>query len=96
MYIEIISYLCTQIEGESSHKLNLKTLRTMTYLPIFITNSELERVGVTAEQICKIFHREYDDAIINTEISPSGINVMIWQDPNTDNTFTREYAQSFN
>lgn len=63
--------------------------------PMFISDAELEQVGVTKEQISKLFHRKYKSSLHTTEITPSGIWVQFWQDATEEHDYSVEYAESF-
>lgn len=62
---------------------------------MFITDTELEQVGVTREQIAKLFHRKYKKSLHTTEETPQGIWVQFWQDPTEETDFDAEFAESF-
>lgn len=62
---------------------------------MFITDTELEEVGVTKEQIATLFHRKYDKSLHTTETTPFGIWVQFWQDPSEEHDFSTLYAESF-
>lgn len=61
---------------------------------MFITDTELEEVGVTKEQIAKLFHRKYAESLHTTETTPFGIWVQFWQEPYGEFDFSLDYAES--
>lgn len=67
----------------------------MIYAPMFITNIELKEIGITAEQLKKIYCRQYEDQIHTAEINENGIWLQTWVEPLEQKDFDREYAESF-
>lgn len=67
----------------------------MKYIPYFIYDYELEKVGVTKEQIAKLFHLDCDDHIVNIEEKDDYINIMTWIDADEYNDYDIDFARSF-
>lgn len=67
----------------------------MIYAPMFITNIELEEIGITAEQLKKLYCRQYKDQLHTAEISENGITLQTWIDPTEQTNFDRSFAESF-
>lgn len=67
----------------------------MIYIPHFFTVQELNEVGVTKEQLQKLFHYEDESHILTTEDHGDVLQIQVWAETSGEFDFDREFAKSY-